>query len=327
MPRGITENEVWKACDALLLEGNRPTIERVRQKIGRGSPNTVSPFLESWFKHLGGRIKDPGAFAAPPELPDPIQQAAKHFWEVASAEARQDLDERLRAGLADAVANVESEKERAAIAAAAAFEAAAKAARLQAELDQRDAALDQEKAGRATAESQLVDGRAQVDQLRTRLDHALAETAQVRETAQRDLGEAIDRFTAAERRAALEIDKERTARGKAERHVEVLGNRLEELSRDTRSALQEQLDSITQLRAHVSHLESEASDASVREAAFGARIEELTASLVLAQRDAHTARAEAALAERVVATLQSPATTAKRPRAPAPRGARAKSTP
>jgi hypothetical protein len=42
MPRGITENDVFTACDALLLAGERPTIERVPQKIGRGSPNTVT---------------------------------------------------------------------------------------------------------------------------------------------------------------------------------------------------------------------------------------------------------------------------------------------
>jgi hypothetical protein len=37
----------------LLAEGLRPTIERVRQKIGRGSPNTVSPMLERGFASLG----------------------------------------------------------------------------------------------------------------------------------------------------------------------------------------------------------------------------------------------------------------------------------
>ena len=68
---------------ALLLEGARPTIERVRQKLGRGSPNTVSPMLDTWFKHLGTRIKDPGAFSAPGSTPDPVHQAAKHLWEVA----------------------------------------------------------------------------------------------------------------------------------------------------------------------------------------------------------------------------------------------------
>lgn len=88
MATGITETDVWTAADALLLEGARPTIERVRHKIGRGSPNTVSPHLETWFRALGARIKDPGAFAAAPAIPDPVTQAATHFWEAALAQAR-----------------------------------------------------------------------------------------------------------------------------------------------------------------------------------------------------------------------------------------------
>lgn len=87
MAIGINEQDVWKAADALLLEGQRPTIERVRQKIGRGSPNTVQPYLDTWFKGLGARIRDPLAFSASIELPDPIAQAAKHFWEVAQSAA------------------------------------------------------------------------------------------------------------------------------------------------------------------------------------------------------------------------------------------------
>ncbi|WP_454674163.1 DNA-binding protein [Achromobacter pestifer] len=96
MATGITETDVWTAADALLLEGARPTIERVRQKIGRGSPNTVSPHLETWFRALGGRIKDPGAFAAAPAIPDPVSQAASHFWETALAEARAEQAETYR---------------------------------------------------------------------------------------------------------------------------------------------------------------------------------------------------------------------------------------
>jgi chromosome segregation ATPase len=86
--RGITESDVWQAADALLLEGARPTIERVRMKIGRGSPNTVTPYLETWFRSLGARIADPMAFSAPPTLPDPISEAARHFWEAALGAAR-----------------------------------------------------------------------------------------------------------------------------------------------------------------------------------------------------------------------------------------------
>ncbi len=85
---GIQEADIWAAADALLLEGARPTIERIRQKAGRGSPNTVGPYLDTWFKGLGARIRDPGAFAAAPAVPDPIARAASHFWETALSVAR-----------------------------------------------------------------------------------------------------------------------------------------------------------------------------------------------------------------------------------------------
>lgn len=83
MARGITEVDIWQAADAVLLDGGRPTIERVRQKIGRGSPNTVTPYLDTWFKHLGDRIRDPKTYCAPRALADPAQQATKHMWESA----------------------------------------------------------------------------------------------------------------------------------------------------------------------------------------------------------------------------------------------------
>ena len=62
--RGIQEAQVWEAADVLLHEGLRPTIERVRQKIGSGSPNTVSPMLERWFATLGKRLEGPSASVA-----------------------------------------------------------------------------------------------------------------------------------------------------------------------------------------------------------------------------------------------------------------------
>lgn len=95
MSRGITEQDVWKAADALLLEGARPTIERVRLKIGRGSPNTVSPHLESWFARLGARIADPQAFRAPEtDAPEPVRELARQLWETAQALAHQAAETR-----------------------------------------------------------------------------------------------------------------------------------------------------------------------------------------------------------------------------------------
>lgn len=88
--RGVQQKDVWRAADALIAEGLRPTIERVRQKIGRGSPNTVSPLLETWFATLAGRLgvgsgsKDGGG-----DLPQPVQQAAAMLWDAALRSARE----------------------------------------------------------------------------------------------------------------------------------------------------------------------------------------------------------------------------------------------
>lgn len=86
--KGITQQDVWQAADALLLEGERPTVEKIRNRVGHGSPNTIGPLLDGWFKSLGGRIKDPLAFRAPPVVPDPVTQAATQFWEIALEAAR-----------------------------------------------------------------------------------------------------------------------------------------------------------------------------------------------------------------------------------------------
>ncbi|WP_338414912.1 DNA-binding protein, partial [uncultured Sphaerotilus sp.] len=90
MTKGITDHDVWRAADALLLDGHRPTIERVRQHIGRGSPNTVSPHLDTWFARLGARIADPQVFRgpAPDAAPEPVQALARQLWDTAQALAR-----------------------------------------------------------------------------------------------------------------------------------------------------------------------------------------------------------------------------------------------
>lgn len=95
--RGVQREDVFAAADALLAEGKRPTIERVRLKIGRGSPNTVSPLLEHWFATLGARMAGATGAARDPEarheptpggLPEAVQRAALAFWDTAQREAQ-----------------------------------------------------------------------------------------------------------------------------------------------------------------------------------------------------------------------------------------------
>lgn len=298
MPRGISETDVWNACDALLLEGARPTIERVRQKIGSGSPNTVSPFLETWFKHLGGRIKDPGGFSAPVDVPDPVLQAAKHFWEAALAQTRLDFDARLRDGLASAVANVEAEKERAAQSSAAAFEATAKATRLQAELAEQSQLLD-------STRQALAAERARLEEVRTSLagaaerfqDLEAKSTAEIAHLNQQ-FEAAVQRADAADRRVAMELERERTARAKLERRAEALQTNLEAM-RQTSAQADEQ--------AH--RLLDAARD---REEALKAQLAAAAADLVLERQSsaqqrtlAEASAADAATARAQVAGLQA----------------------
>lgn len=89
--RGVQEADVWAAADALIAQGLRPTIERVRQHIGRGSPNTVSPMLENWFATLGRRLGVAGEqdAAQASSVPEPIQRMAQELWSTAREEALQ----------------------------------------------------------------------------------------------------------------------------------------------------------------------------------------------------------------------------------------------
>lgn len=106
--RGVQEQDVWAAADAVLAQGQRPTIERVRLQLGRGSPNTVGPMLESWFTRLGARLAqaqqaDEGAQGVPGEVLD----AMRALWQVAQQQAQATAE----AALATAQAEVAQQRE------------------------------------------------------------------------------------------------------------------------------------------------------------------------------------------------------------------------
>lgn len=77
MARGVTQQDVFAAADRLLARGERPTIERVRLEIGRGSPNTINPLLDSWWSELSKRH----AGAATDSLPAPIRLATEALYQ------------------------------------------------------------------------------------------------------------------------------------------------------------------------------------------------------------------------------------------------------
>jgi hypothetical protein len=82
---GLSQTQVDRAADALLHQGQRPSIEKVRAAIG-GSPNTLAPLLDDWWRRLAARVKvGSGAFE---RLPGSLAQIAEAFFLHALEEAR-----------------------------------------------------------------------------------------------------------------------------------------------------------------------------------------------------------------------------------------------
>ena len=84
--RGVSQSDVSHAADSLLRAGERPTIDKVREKIGKGSPNTINPMLDAWWKTLSVRL-DSGP-AALHRLPEMVAHVAEALWMQAVEEAR-----------------------------------------------------------------------------------------------------------------------------------------------------------------------------------------------------------------------------------------------
>jgi len=226
--RGVQREDVFAAADALLAEGKRPTIERVRLKMGRGSPNTVSPMLEHWFASLGSRMSGATSLAPGPgesglaqsSLPEGVRTAAAALWGEAQREAStqarsavarelEDLAQREQS-LASAQAALR-QREDAFAATRAGVDAALAAAQ------QTSAALEQQLHA-TSADAQDVRRRleAELQRLNTRLsDASQAEqrerqgTAQALADLEKDMRQAEERHAGQQRHWLAEVDRAR----------------------------------------------------------------------------------------------------------------------
>lgn len=86
---GISFEQVAAAADALVGEGQQPTIRAIRERLGTGSPNTVHRHLVAW------REARPVAAAAMPALSSALTMAIAADIERAAAQARSEIEGRL----------------------------------------------------------------------------------------------------------------------------------------------------------------------------------------------------------------------------------------
>src|ERR1700686_884500 len=85
-PRGVSSTDVERAAAALLRLGERPTIEKIPASPGGGSPTTINPLPDAWWKRLSARL-DAGP-AALHRLPESVAHVAEALWMQALDEGR-----------------------------------------------------------------------------------------------------------------------------------------------------------------------------------------------------------------------------------------------
>jgi hypothetical protein len=85
----ISTLDVQRAADALLRQGIKPSVAAVREQLGGGSPNTLTPLLSKYWETLGQRL------GAGPEslerVPEGLARVTELLWRRALEEARERL--------------------------------------------------------------------------------------------------------------------------------------------------------------------------------------------------------------------------------------------
>src|ERR1700723_4765435 len=85
----ISALDVQRAADALLRQGAKPSVAALREQLGGGSPNTITPLLAKYWETLGARL---GAGPASLErVPESLARVTELLWRRALDEARERL--------------------------------------------------------------------------------------------------------------------------------------------------------------------------------------------------------------------------------------------
>jgi hypothetical protein len=81
--------DVQRAADALLRQGRKPSVAAIREHLGGGSPNTITPLLAKYWEKLGSRLGDgPESLE---RVPEALARVTELLWRRALEEARERL--------------------------------------------------------------------------------------------------------------------------------------------------------------------------------------------------------------------------------------------
>jgi chromosome segregation ATPase len=166
MAIGVPETDVYQAADRVLARAERPTVERVRAELGRGSPARVGQLLEQWWDRLAKRLAGESLL---PDLPADVAAAFKTVWTVASEQAMTTAQQQL------VNARQALEQEKATL--------AAERSQWSVDLERARANTADAKDAQAVSEQRLADHQRLVEQLQIELRDVKAQRDKLREQA------------------------------------------------------------------------------------------------------------------------------------------------
>ncbi|GFM55913.1 hypothetical protein PSCICF_20910 [Pseudomonas cichorii] len=213
MAVGVPENDVFAAADTVLARGERPTVERVRLELGRGSPARVGALLDQWWEQLAARLRGETRL---PGLPPEVAQAFVALWQQATTLAQAVVEQSLAAqrqvlaeerealGALEARVRLEvvQARQQTAEAVTARQSIETRLADLEQLLTQRQAQIDDLREQREELLTQRDDAREQLVEVQQQMQAARHQAEQVRDEHQRYTREIEDR-------AYCEIDRAR----------------------------------------------------------------------------------------------------------------------
>ncbi|WP_085600212.1 MULTISPECIES: DNA-binding protein [unclassified Pseudomonas] len=240
MAVGVPETDVFAAADAVLARGERPTVERVRLELGRGSPARVGALLDQWWEQLAGRLRGETRL---PGLPAEVTQAFIAIWQQATTLAqgvveqslagqRQVLAEEreaLSALEARARLDVAQARQQVAEAAAARQGAETRLTDLEQLLIQRQVQIDELRAQRDELQAQRDEAHTQLAEVRQHLHETREQAEQARVEQQRYTRNVEDR-------AYREIDRAREEAKALAAQLKEAGGRQQTLQQDLQAS-------------------------------------------------------------------------------------------
>jgi len=81
--------DVQRAADALLRQGRKPSVAAIREQLGGGSPNTITPLLAKYWETLGARLGE--GRESLEHVPESLARVTELLWRRALDEARERL--------------------------------------------------------------------------------------------------------------------------------------------------------------------------------------------------------------------------------------------